>query len=119
MGCVENGSARCFIYTSGFHADQTVFNDIDRTDAVSAPQFIQFFQKGNRFHLFAVEADRNALFKIDFHVLYLIRRVFRLAGQYMDVFLMFIPRILQITALVTDMPDIFVSGIDLFYRLMD
>jgi len=39
MGCPQNRSTRCFIYTARFDSDEPVFNHIHTTDGVCAADF--------------------------------------------------------------------------------
>ena len=65
MCCIQDRTARSLINTAALHANQTVLNDIEDTDAVLAAQLVQLLDQGNGLELLAVNCGRNALLEVD------------------------------------------------------
>ena len=112
MRGVQDRSAGGFVNAAALHAHQTVFHDIDNADAVLAAQLVQLQYQRNRVHLFAVDRDGHALFKIDGNVFRLIGRFLR-TYAHLHIALVFrlLRGILQLQTLVRKVPHILILGI--------
>ena len=114
MGVVQNRTAGGFINTAGFHTDQTVFDHIIKTDAVSAAQLVEFHNNGSGRHFFAVDRYRFAFFKGNG---YIFRLIGRLLGGYTKlqkagfVVLGLVGGVFQIQSLMRKVPQVLILGI--------
>ena len=74
---IQNCSARSFIHTARFHSDTAVFADVNKSYAVASADFIQFRKERKGIHFLAVQAYRNAFFKVDCYIFAFSRSFFR------------------------------------------
>ena len=114
VGTVKNRSAGGLVHTPVLHADQPVFYDIQKADAIVAAQLIELTDDIRGLHLFAVDRHGPALFKIQGHIG---GRVgghrggdahFQEAGLIVQ---RLIGRVLQVQALVAQVPEVLVLGV--------
>ena len=64
MRFIKDRSAGCFVDAPALHADQSVLNEVQKTDAVSSADLIQFQDDLLCAHLFTVQRTGNALFEV-------------------------------------------------------
>ena len=111
---IENSSCRCFINASALHADQSVFHQIEKTDAVLSADFIELENHFLEAHRFAIERYRLALFEVDFDFCRLIRRLHRGNAHFQEARLVIcrhVGGIFKVKSLVAQMPHVLVLGI--------
>ena len=65
----QQGAARRFVNTAGFHPDKTTLDKVKAPAAMFAAKFVQFSQKCRGRHGLAVDAYRIATFKPDLYIL--------------------------------------------------
>ena len=108
----QDGSARSLIYSTGFHTNYTVLDDIYNTDTMFSAKLVQLSDHISNFHLFAIYRSRNSFFKGHSHVLSLIRCFFRsnAKNQHMIV-VRLICRILKLQAFMADVPQVAVTAV--------
>ena len=101
----EDGSAGGLVHAPGLHAHHPVFHDIHDADAVFAAQLVKFADDVGNFHLLAVDADGDALFKGHGHVLTLIRSLLRGYAQNQEMVVVGLAgRVFQFQSLMADVP---------------
>ena len=81
---MQNRAAGRLINATTFHADETVFDQIQPADAIGLAQRVQFGQQGGGGKFFAVDRYRIALFEPDLDITRLVGRLFRLNGALID-----------------------------------
>ena len=112
MCVVQDGTAGCFIYTTGFHANHTVFADICDTNAISAADLVQQGQHFHRTQLFAIYGNRDAFFKVQSNIFGHIGRFFGGYAKLQDMVIVgFICGVFQFQAFVAQVPDVSVTAI--------
>ncbi len=112
VGRVEDGAAGGLIDAARLHADEPVLEQIDNADAVRAADLIELFDEGHTVHLDAVEAHRHALFKAEGDIGRLVGRLHRRDAHLEDlVELRLVCRILEVEALVAQMPEVLVLAV--------
>ena len=105
MGCHQDGSARCLIYTTGFHTNNTVFYDIYDTDTMFTSKSVQLCDDLRNFHGFSVQCFRNPLFKSHGNIFPFFRSLFRCHAKHQHVFeVWLVCRIFQLQTFVADVP---------------
>ena len=105
-------SARCLVYAAGLHADYTVLNDINNTDAVFSAQRVELCDDLRYFHLFAVDALRNTCLKCHSYILSFIRGFLGRNAEYKEIVIVrLICRILQLKTFVADVPQVAVAAV--------
>ena len=115
MGLVENGAAGSLVYAAILHANQPVFHDVQKADAVfSAQRFVELADHVAGLHLLAVHGHRHALFKVDGHISGLVGSGDG-ANPRLQKALLFVQRlvggVLQIQPLVAQVPQVLILGI--------
>ena len=58
MRDLQDRHARCFVNAARLHADKTILNHIDASDAVLAAELVHRLEQRYRIHLLAVDRDR-------------------------------------------------------------
>ena len=116
MRVVEDGSARVLIDAAGLHADEAVLTDIDDADAVARADLVELGEELDRAELLAVDADRNALFKVDGYILRFVCSILRRFRDEEHAVVRLVRRILEVGALMGEVPDIAVHGVRLVLR---
>ena len=76
VSIVENRTGRIFINTATFHADKTIFADVDDTDAVTRANFVELRDQFNRAEFFTIDSDGDTGFKVDRNFFGLIGSIF-------------------------------------------
>ena len=108
----EDGSARCLIHTTGFHSDDTVFHDVDDSDAVFAAQSVQLGDDLGNFHLFPIQRFRDTCFECHGHVFRFVRRLLRWNCEHEQIVIVGLHRrIFQFQSLVADVPEVSVTAV--------
>ena len=109
---VHDGTAGCFIYTTGFHTNHTVFADICDTNTVSAADFVQLCQESNGIQLFTIDCNGNTLFKIQCNIFGLIGCLFGCYTHLQNVFVVrFVCRVFQFQTLMAQVPQVSVTAV--------
>ena len=112
VGVVEDGSAGSLVHAAALHAHQAVLHDVDDAHAVLAAQLVELPDQIDGVHLLAVDGHRNALLKVDGDVLGLLGGL--LGGHahlHVAGVLRLVCGILQLQALVGQMPHVLVLGV--------
>ena len=111
----QDRSARCFVYSAGFHTYNTVLHDIDDADAVFSAECIELFDDVGYFHFFAVDRLRNTCLKCHCHIFRLVRSFLRRYREYKKIVIVWLyRRIFQLKAFVADMPQVTVAAVAVF-----
>ena len=111
---IQNGAARRFVHAAAFHADQTVFHDIQKSDPVFATQIVERQNDLLCAHFLPVQGNRLPLLKIQRKVGGFVRRLhggnthFQKARLFI---LRFIAGVFQIQPFVGEVPEVFILGI--------
>ena len=111
---VQDAATGGFIYAATFHADQTIFHNVQKPDTVFTADFVE--RENNIFgaHFLIVEFNRNALFKFQCNIGRLVRRI-NGGNAHFQKALLFILRlvscIFQVQTLMGQMPEVLVFGI--------
>ena len=108
---IQQRSARGLVHAAALHADQTVLHHVRDAHAVAAGNLIALGQQGDGIHLFAVDGDRHALLKVDGDVFRRIRRILRIHAQTEQVARRLVGRVLQLAALMAQVPDVAIHGV--------
>ena len=112
MCVVEDSTAGCFIYATGFHTYHTVFADVSDTDTVFAADFIEFFQHFHRAQFFTVYCNGNACFKVQCDVFGYIGSIFGGYAQLQEMFVVrFVCGVFQFQTFVAQVPDVAVTAV--------
>ena len=77
-------AARRFVNAARFHADETVFDQIETADAVVVAEFVELREQRRGRKLVAVDGDGIALFETDLHGRRFVRRFHRRDGALID-----------------------------------
>ena len=109
---VQDGSAGRFVHAAALHTDEAVFHDVDDPHAVLAADLVEFVHQLHRTRLFAVQRDRNALFKSDRDIGGFVGRLFGRHAHFQDLVVFgLVCGIFQIQPFVRKMPQVFILGI--------
>ena len=100
MSGLEQGAARRFVDASGLHADKTILHEVEPSDPVRTPEFVEPFQQAGRGQAGPVDRDGVSLLEVDFHVLRRIRSGFRRSRSLEHCLVGFVPGILQCPSFV-------------------
>ena len=111
MGGVQHGAAGSLIHAAGFHAHQTVLDQINAAHAVAGSNLVGLGQQFDGFHLLAVDGNGHALLKVDGDVLGLVGGIFGGDHGQQQVGRGLVPGILQVSAFMADVPDVAVHGV--------
>ena len=108
----KNCSTRSLINTTGFHSDNTVFNDIDDSDSMFSTETVQLCDDFRNFHLFSVYALRNTCFKCHCNVFIFIRSFLWCCAQHEKIIVVWlICRILKFKSFMADVPQVTVTAV--------
>ena len=72
----DDACSRSFVNAANFQTDNTVFNVVRDSDAVSRTHLVQLGDQGNKSHVLTVELHRQTFQKTDFDCECLVRSVF-------------------------------------------
>ena len=114
MRKIQDGSARCLIYAAVLHTDQSVLDNVDDAYSVGTSHFVEFLDDLAGLHGLSVDGYRSSGFESDGNICRLIRRLdWRYSHLEEAVFfvLRFIGWILQVEALMTEMPEVLILGV--------
>ena len=114
MGEIEDRAAGRLVNAAVLHADKAVFHDVDDADAVGAADGVQALDDLAGLHLLAVERHGCAGLKVDGHIAGGIRGLEGGNAHLQEAGLVvvgLVGRILQVEALVAQMPEVLVLGI--------
>ena len=114
MRAIEDRSAGRLVNAAALHAYKAVLKQIDQTHAVLAAQLVQLFDQLDRADLFTVQRDRNTLFKRQRNISGLVGGHFGGNAHLQEaglVILRLVRRILEVEALVREMPQVLVLRI--------
>ena len=114
MCSVKDSSAGCFINASGLHTNETVLNQVNKTDAVLAAELIEGGNQLNTVHFLAVNSGGDTLFKVDSYICSLIGSLFGRYAQLKEAFLVvlrLVCGILKVKTLVGKVPDVLILGV--------
>ncbi len=112
MCFIKNGSAGCFIYAAGLHANHAVFNDIDDTDAVLSAEFVKILYDVRNLLLNAVDGGGNTRFKGDCNVFAFFGSLFGSRSENKKVIeIGLVCGILKFKTFVADVPDVTVTAV--------
>ena len=81
----QKRTAGRFIDTARLHSHETAFHEIEAPAPVFATQFVELGEHSGWAERLAVDADRVAFLKPDFHVFGRIRRIFWIHGALVHV----------------------------------
>ena len=109
----EDGAARGLVDAAALHAHEAVLADVDAADAVAGADGVELGEERHRVEGLAVDGGGVALAEGDGHVLVGVGRVLRAGGDHPHVFRRGVPRILELAALMADVPDVGVAAVDL------
>ena len=97
----EDRKTRGLIDATALHADDTVLDDVDDTDAVLTTELIELEDDLLHRHLLSVQLDRHTVLPLDLDIRLMIRRLLRSHGQHQHVIVVrLLRRILQLEALM-------------------
>ena len=114
VGPVEDGAARRLVNTPVLHAHQPVLHDVQQADAVLAAQLVELPDDVGGLHLLAVDGHGPALLKVQRHIG---GRVGGHGGGHAHlqetglVVLRLVGGVLQVKALVGQVPQVLVLGV--------
>ena len=114
VGLVEDGAARGLVDAAALHADQTVFHDVQQADAVLPAQLVELQDDLLGGEGFAVQLDGYALLKVQGDVGRFVRGLqggnahLQEAGLFV---LGLVAGVLQVEALVAQVPEVLVLGV--------
>ena len=114
VGLVEDGAAGSLIHAPVLHAHQPVLHDVQQADAVVAAQLVQLADDVAGLHLLPVHGHGHALLKVDGHVGGLVGGLEGADAHLQEAGLLIlglVGRVLQIQALVAQVPDVLVLGV--------
>ena len=114
MGLVEDGTAGSFVHAPALHAHQPVFHDVQQANAVGPTQLVELQDHALGGQLLPVHGNGNALFEVDGHIGGLVRGIQGADPQLQEAGLFvlgLVARILQVQALVAQVPQVFVLGV--------
>ena len=77
VSCHQDRSARSFVYTTGFHANNTVFYNVNDTDAVFTAETVQLCDDLRNFHCLAIQCFWHTCFESHCDLGFFIRCFFR------------------------------------------
>src|ERR1700741_983064 len=109
MRRLQDRPAWCLVDAARFHADETVFDQIEAPDPVLAAKLVETLQQGRRREPCAVDRNRVAELERDLDILRRIRCCFRSYSPAVDEFFRLDPRIFQDLALGRDMQKVSVD----------
>src|SRR5438876_130284 len=110
----QQRSAGSFVSAARFHAHEAVFDEVGSADAVRRRNLIQLVQKIDGAKLRAIDGNRGAGCKSDFHLLRLVRSFFRRNHPLPHGLARRIGGIFELSALVAEVPDVAVAAVDVF-----
>ena len=114
VGPVEDGAAGRLVHAPVLHAHQTVLHDVQQADAVGPAQLVELADDVAGLHLLAVHRHGPALLKVDGHISSLVgghgggHAHLQEAGL---VVLGLIGGVLQVQALVGQVPQVLILGV--------
>ncbi len=112
MGLIEDCAAGRLVHAAALHADDAVLDDVDDADAVLAAELVAGADDVGELHLLTVHRNRDALLKVDRDVGLPVRCLLRRGGQNQQVVVVGLERrILELKALVGDVPDVAVTAV--------
>ena len=114
MGLVEDGAAGGLVHAPVLHAHQPVLHDVQQADAVLAAQLVQLADHVAGLHLLPVHGHGHALFKVDGHVGGLVGGSDGTDAHLQEAGLLIlglVGRVLQVQALVAQVPQVLVLGV--------
>ena len=112
VSVVHDCTAGCFIYTTGFQTNNTVFADICDTNTVSAADFVQFCQHFYGTQFFAVDCNGDTFFEVQCYIFGNIGSVFGGYAQLQDVIVVrFVCGIFQFQTFMAQMPQVSVTAV--------
>ena len=114
MGLVEDGAAGRLIHAAALHAHETVLDDIEDADAVGAADLVELENDVLGAHLFAVEGNRDALVKLEFHIGGLVGCIQGRNAHFQEAGLLvlrLIACVFQVQTFMGQMPEVLVLGI--------
>ena len=77
MSVVEDSAAGSLINASGLHTNETVLNEVSKTDTVLAAELVESAYHFNAVELLAVELSGDTLLEVDSDVCGLVRSINR------------------------------------------
>jgi len=119
MRGIEQRAARRLVHAARLHAHHAVLDEVDPADAVPATDRVERRDDRDGSETLAVDAHWRATLEADDDFLGLIGCLRRLRGEHEHVRLRRRIRILEVAALVREMPEIRVARIDLLLRRGD
>ena len=114
MCVVEDRAARGLVHPAGFHPHQAVFHDVGNPHAVCAADLVELFDQGHPVDLLPVQRHGDALLKREGQLGGLVGSFFRGNPHLQEIVLAIcglVRGILEIQALVGQMPQVFILGI--------
>ncbi len=113
---IKNCSTRSFVNTTALHSNAAIFADVNKTYTISSTNCVQFCKQIKSIHLFAVQANRNSLFKINCDIFTFVRGFFRNSCIFKHMFVVrFIFSFFKFKTFVRKMPNIFIARIRLVF----
>ena len=110
----DQGAARGFVEPAALDADEAVLHQVDAADGVARADFVQQFDDLYRFQRHTVYGDGLAFDEADLHHFFAVGRFLRRAGHHPGAGQGRVVGVLELAALVADVPKVAVAGVDFF-----
>ena len=109
----DQGAARSLIEAAALDADEAVLHQVDAADRIARADLIQQFHDLHRLQLHAVDRDGLAFDKANLHHFLAVGCFLRRAGHHPGGGQGRVAGILQLAALMADVPQVAIAGVDL------
>ncbi len=111
---VEDSTARSLINASGLHTNETVLNEVSKTDTVLTAELVKSRNHFNAVECLAVELSWDTLLKVDSDVSRLVRSVDWRNAHFEEALLLIlwlVSRIFEVKTFVREVPDVLILGV--------